>query len=399
MSLLQIDTSFFDRPFLYNTVGAYIWFGIFLVIALLLHKPVASITARVGSVLVRRAAGQSFGRLFCNMAVKPLEGLITVSFLYLAVNRLVWPFDRIILHRIRKEKDSVEHAVDISVMDVLDHLFLMLAIFFVSLLIARIVDFLFQVQLGKAHEEEDKSRLQVLPLMREMIKILVWVTGFFWLLGSVFHVNIPALIAGIGIGGVAIALAAKESVENLFAAFTILADKPFHTEDTVKLGALEGKVEKIGFRSTRLRSADGSIYIIPNKKLVDENLENLTQRDTRRVQLKIAIKYGVSPDNLQEMVAQLKAMIVKVLHVIEPVDVVLDTFGENSFQLLLSYHLPHQLPDNSLPAVRQEISMKAFGIVAQYTGSSAVSVQASPTPVTPSPDEQAQEGEEDKDPS
>lgn len=394
MSLLQIDTSFFNRPFFYNTVGAYIWFGIFLAVALLLHKPVANIAGRIGAWLVKRAAGQSFGRLFREMTVRPLEGLIGVSFLYLAVNRLVWPFDRIIIHRMRKESNGVEHAVDISIMDVLDHLFLMLAIFFVSLLIARIVDFIFQVQLGKANEEDDKSRLQVLPLMREMIKILVWVTGFFWLLGSVFHVNIPALIAGIGIGGVAIALAAKESVENLFAAFTILADKPFHTEDTVKLGSLEGKVEKIGFRSTRLRSADGSIYIIPNKKLVDENLENLTQRDTRRVQLKIAIKYGVSPANLQTMVTELREMIVKTLHVVEPVDVLLDTFGENSFQLLLSYHLPHQLPDSSLPALRQEISMKAFGIVSQYTGSNAVSVQSTPAPSPP--DEHPHE-EEDKD--
>lgn len=390
MILLQIN--FFDRPFLYNTVGAYIWFGVFLAVALLLHRPLANALARIGSGLVRRSAGPSYGRLFCDLAVSPLQGLISVAFLYLAVNKLVWPFDRIIIHRLRKEKDGVEHAIDTSIMDVLDHLFLLLAIFYVSLVLARIVDFIFRLQLSRAHDNDDKNRLQVLPLMREMIKILVWVTGFFWVLGSVFHVNIPALIAGIGIGGVAIALAAKESVENLFAAFTILADKPFQTDDTVKLGTLEGKVEKIGFRSTRLRSGDGSIYIIPNKKLVDENLENLTQRDTRRIQLKIAIKYGVSHAVLQKIVDELKKAVVRTTHVLEPVEAALDTFGENSFQLLLSYHLPHVLSDKDLPAIRQEINMKAFEIVTRYTAPGAATVSS--VPALPADDQKDEEEQE-----
>lgn len=391
-SLLLIASGFFDKPFLYNTVGDYLWFGIFLAIAVLLRGPLANALARIGAAIAGRFHNMKAGQSFRQEVTGPVGGLITVSFLYLAVNRLVWPFDRIMLHRLRKESDGREHVVDISIMDVLDHVFLLLAIFYISLVLARIVDFIFRLQLEQAHDDADKSRLQILPLMREMIKILVWVTCFFWVLGSVFHVNIPALIAGIGIGGVAIALAAKESVENLFAAFTILADKPFQTDDTVKLGTLEGTVEKIGFRSTRLRNPDGSVFIIPNKKLVDENLENLTQRDTRRIQLRISIKYGVSHDALQRMVAELKTMIAQTLHVMEPTDVALDAFGENVFQLLLSYHIPHPLQDGNIASIKQSINMKAFGIVTRYTGSGAALVQSA----TPNEAEKTPEEEEGK---
>src|SRR5690606_14969930 len=144
-----------------------------------------------------------------------------------------------------------------------------------------------------------------------------------------------------------IALAAKETVENFFAAFTILTDKPFQTGDVVKLGGFEGSVERIGFRSTRLRNADGSLYIIPNKKLIGENLENLTQRDTRKMRVVFNLKYGISDRALRQLIAELKQMIQKTLHVKEPVTVFLEAFGENTFQLSINYFLPEPLAEGA----------------------------------------------------
>jgi len=103
-------------------------------------------------------------------------------------------------------------------------------------------------------------------------------------IGQCISCQYSALITGLGIGGVAIALAGKETVENFFASFTILSDKPFQTGDVIKLGETEGTVERIGFRSTRLRNLDGSATVIPNQNLVSQNVTNLSTRDTRGIE-------------------------------------------------------------------------------------------------------------------
>jgi len=207
-------------------------------------------------------------------------------------------------------------------------------------------------------------------------------------------VNIPALVTGLGIGGVAIALAAKESVENFFAAFTILTDKPFQTSDVVRLGTLEGKVERIGFRSTRLRNAEGSLFIIPNKKLIGENLENLTQRDTRRVRVVFHLKYGIAPQELYLMMGELKDMVRQTLHVVEPVNVLLETFGENTFQLSLQYFLPDPLAEGTNPdKIRQEINFKAYSIMSRHTNivTTDIAEPQPPADIADEPEEQKED--------
>ena len=205
------------------------------------------------------------------------------------------------------------------------------------------------------------------PLVKEVVKILLWAIGFFWILGSVFNVNIPALITGLGIGGVAIALAAKESVENFFASFTILTDKPFTSGDSIRLGSVEGQVEKVGFRSTRLRSNDGSLFIVPNKNLIGDNLENLTERHSRRVKTVVNIQYGVTYEKLQETIASLEKMLKEKDFLIDTNEVVLEQFNENSFALNVIYYLPNPLPTGmALNATKHNIHLEIFKILDEH---------------------------------
>ncbi len=108
------------------------------------------------------------------------------------------------------------------------------------------------------------------------------VLALFFVLGFIFKVNIVALVGGLGIGGLALALASKETVENLFGSFTIFFDKPFTVGDHVKVGNVEGFVEGIGLRSTRIRTLERSLLTIPNKKMIDAELENVTLRSMWR---------------------------------------------------------------------------------------------------------------------
>ena len=363
MALLAIEIPFLNRPFWGATTGDYLWFTVIVCLTMLLKKPISRFFGLITSGIAVRFSKGKYRKLFRSLIRKPVEWLFASIAFFYAFSLISVPLSKVILLRFhRKNGLFVLNAADI-----IEHVFFFFAILFTAQMLSRIVDFIYRTQMEDAHHSAQKERTQVLPLLKEIVKGLVWTMAFFWMLGVVFSVNIPALITGLGIGGVALALAAKESIENLFASLTILTDKPFQVGDTVKVGGLEGKVERIGFRSARLRGSDGSLYIIPNKKLVDENLENLTQRDTRGVKVTLNIKYGMPEATLQQMIDELKTMVQKTLHVIEPVRISLEHFNEKVFQVVISYHLPEPLINSNEADIKQVINMKTYEIVTKYS--------------------------------
>ena len=360
-----LQAKFFETELWGEKIVNYFLCFVIIIATLLLKRPVANLLTRISSNITERFNNVKLQRAIDTGIRRPMERLLQVVLYYLAIIQLDTLLSRIAIKHLPGRKNGFSLSLD----NVLDHICIFLFIIFLSQLISGFIDLIYQLRLGKARQEEDISRLQLLPLLKEMAKLLLWILAIFWILGSVFHVNIPALIAGLGIGGIAIALAGKETVENLFAAFTILTDKPFHAGELIKLGEVEGTVERIGFRSTRLRSADGSAYVIPNQKLVSETLVNLSWRSTRGIKLVIHIKYGVAHEDLDKIVNEIKQMLKNTSPVTEPIEVVLESYGEKTFQLLLSYHIPNPLPDGlTVNGVKHEISMQAYGIVTKYVG-------------------------------
>jgi MscS family membrane protein len=359
----QIQNNFLDRRFLGEPLEDYLWFAGIILFTLLLRKTATRLLAGSGNIIARLfgSVGANKNRLGI-LIRKPLGKLVQTILYFIAFNFLQDLWSRYSWTPLMGNKGYVVHLDRL-----IDHIFLLLFIIFLGQVLSRIIDFIYHVQLEKAREEDNKDRAQLLPLMKEIGKLLMWTICFFWILGSVFNVNIPALITGLGIGGIAIALAAKESVENFFAAITILSDKPFEVGDYIKLGPVEGTAERIGFRSTRIRGADGSAYIIPNQKLVGENLINQSKRDTRVITLIVNIKYGVPYNDLQKIIAELKQMFPEVKHIKENTDVQLNSFDKETMQLLISYSLPHPLTEEStIDKIKQVINMRVYEIVNKY---------------------------------
>ena len=315
--LLDIDWSFFDRVYLGEKVSNYLWCGGIIAATLLLKGPVAALLTRISSSLAARFSYMRHKSAIRDMLFKPIERLLQTILYFVAINQLDTLLDRIAIHH----SIGTNEKINIRFGDVVDHVFYFFFILFFAKVVTRFVDFIYYLRIGKAQLEKNHARLQLLPLVKEMTKLIIWTLSAFWIMGSVFHVNVPALITGLGIGGVAIALAGKETVENFFAAFTILSDKPFQTGETIKLGDIEGVVERIGFRSTRLRNADGSAYIIPNQNLVSQNLINLSTRDNRGMKVAVNIKYGISHEHLMQLVAKLKEAVSAIPLVSQPVDI------------------------------------------------------------------------------
>ena len=144
---------------------------------------------------------------------------------------------------------------------------------------------------------------QFLPFARDLIKVFVLLIGVMVVLGQVFGVNVVGFVGTLGIGGLAVAFAAKESLENLLASFTIFLDQPFGVGDLVTAGEVSGTVEKIGFRSTRLRTAEKSFLTVPNKSMIDKPLDNLSLRTSRRVGFTLVFDQKTTSAQLHAIIA------------------------------------------------------------------------------------------------
>jgi MscS family membrane protein len=171
------------------------------------------------------------------------------------------------------------------------------AVFYWSLF--RLVDVGFHV-LGESVWGRSGPSRSLLPLGSRIAKVGIFAIATVAVL-SYLGYPVASLIAGLGIGGLALALAAQKTVENLFGAFSIGVDQPFRVGDTVKVEDLLATVERIGLRSTRFRTLDRTLVTIPNGKLADSRIESYTARDRMRFATIVGLVYGTSEKQVRDV--------------------------------------------------------------------------------------------------
>lgn len=141
----------------------------------------------------------------------------------------------------------------------------------------------------------DSSLASAVVLLRWLVMLIVWSIAFLLLLDNL-GVNVTALVAGLGIGGVAIALAAQSTIANFFSAFQIITDRPFQSGDIIRFEGITATVEEIHLRTTRLRAVEGHEIIVPNSKLMEATIDNYHRMDERRTTVVVGIAYETAPD-------------------------------------------------------------------------------------------------------
>jgi MscS family membrane protein len=152
-----------------------------------------------------------------------------------------------------------------------------------------------------AQKTEGKLDDQVLPIIRKSAKTVIAILAGIVVLSNLGY-DILSVLAGLGIGGLALALAAQDALKNIVGGITIFWDKPFQLEDWVSVGSHEGEVAEIGLRSTRLRTAGGTTIVIPNSEVADSPVENYSSRVARRRQIVLGLTYSSSDDDLQRAI-------------------------------------------------------------------------------------------------
>ncbi len=180
-----------------------------------------------------------------------------------------------------------------------------LIIFAIAWSITRVLDSLIEEYLVPlvAKTEGDLDD-QLLPIVRKGVKFTVWGIAVIIALNNAGY-DVGALLAGLGIGGLAFALAAQDSVANLFGGFTIFVDKPFSIQDRVVVDGYDGTVEEIGIRSTRLRTLAGRVVTIPNSKISNNVVENISSEPARKVVLVLGLTYDMDEGKISRSLSLL----------------------------------------------------------------------------------------------
>ncbi|MCH8343408.1 MAG: mechanosensitive ion channel family protein [Planctomycetes bacterium] len=172
----------------------------------------------------------------------------------------------------------------------------------------RVTDLIGEFFASKAAKTETKIDDLLVPLVRKTVKIFIFIFGLIYIADSL-KIEIAPLLAGLGIGGIGFAFAARDTLENFFGSVTVIVDRPFQIGDWVQIGDVEGTVEDLGFRSTRIRTFYNSLVTIPNGNLVRANVDNFGRRRYRRWKTHIAITYDTPPEKIEAFCEGIRELI------------------------------------------------------------------------------------------
>jgi len=277
--------------------------------------------------------------IFFAAAEKPAHGLILVVGLTFAIHILDIP----------KDVFSILHSVN----DVSRVLTIALAIWFIW----RFLDGLSAYFNDAAIHTDTVLDNQLIPVLFKTLKIFLVMTAILMLAQNMGY-SISGLIASLGIGGIAVAMAAKDTISNIFGSVMILVDRPFKIGDWVKTSQFEGVVEEIGFRSTRIRTFGKTLVNVPNSQLANMVIENMDARSKRRIKMRIGLTYDASPEQMRQAIEGIE----KILREHQGVDqayslVKFDDFEDSSLSIFLYYFSKSTVWEEYLQ-VRQEVNLE-----------------------------------------
>ena len=249
---------------------------------------------------------------------KPLTYLVLILGYWISIHYLVF-------------KEEVEL--------VLENVAYFLLVIDVTAILSRIVDALITEIIMPISEKSDSSfDNQLIPVIQKGVRSIIWILGIIIGLDNIGF-DITAMIAGLGIGGLALALAAQDSVKNIFAGIMIFLDKPFRIKDRIQVDGFDGIVEEVGLRSTRLRTLEGRIVTIPNSRFTDNSVTNVTSQPTLKVKLNLGLTYDTDEVQMQKAIDILEDIVKNQEAITDDYAAGINGFGDFSLNILFIYYV------------------------------------------------------------
>ena len=271
-------------------MGLYVWQVIGLFVWILLALVIRNLFERILTQYLTGWAKKTkikWDDLLLESVQKPLGLVVLISFLLLSYT-------------------NIQFGVSINLyLSKILSISLSIAIFWV---IYNLIDVFAEYLTHVTGRTENSLDDQLVPLVRKTLRVFIVVLGVIVILQNNGY-NVASLIAGLGIGGLAVALAAKDTLANFFGSITIFVDRPFRMGDWIKTSAAEGTIEEVGFRSTRIRTFYNSVVSVPNSILANSEIDNLGMREFRRLKTILNLTYDTSPEQMEAFVEGIKAIV------------------------------------------------------------------------------------------
>lgn len=271
MGKLSLNTVFFN-----NSLGNYLRALLLIIAVYVILKIFDKIILKRINIFLKKYS-KSFSDLLENIANRRVYPLIYFLTFYIIFNQLK----------------------TIEIIDNIIRIFLIIFTVFYSVLVLQdILSYLIQKYWDKKQRSEEQKKLLSIILL--LFKIILWSIALLFVLDNL-NIQISGLITGLGIGGIAVAFAAQNILNDLFNYFTIYFDKPFNTGDFVIVGEYKGNIEHIGIKTTRIRSLSGEQLIISNTDLVNSRVNNYNRMEKRRINFSFGVRYNTSLDKLKKI--------------------------------------------------------------------------------------------------
>ena len=345
---------FLLKQWLGNSMEDYLWFFATILLGFIFKRLISKYFSRLLFKVIKTKHADLGVERFDQLLTKPISLSIMLSIIFIASSHIEYPAS---WNLVSENEFGIKMLVNKS--------FSLLFIGALFWILLRFIDFIGLILKRNAELTENKMDDQLIPFIIEIGKIIVYILAIFIIMGSIFNVNIAALATGLGIGGIALAMASKESLENLLGSFTIFFDKPFTVGDIVTVGNVTGTVEKVGFRSTRVRTFDKSLVTVPNKKMIDAELDNLGLRPVRRVKFNIGLTYETTAEQIKLIVDDIQEMINKHEKTNQDGKVRFQDFGSSSLDIMVVYFVNSSKWED-LINTKQDINYMIMGIVKKY---------------------------------
>ena len=312
-----------------------------------------------------------------------METLETIEFFRQSINRMVncsciysWVGNncrilyRIFSNRVRKWTGETETEIDDVIVDAIEEpisiaivllgfwlgyshlnfeasdeyvykIFDIVVVLTVTWFAARILNSLVGHMLGRLAESKHESMVNdIAPILKKTLGFGIWSLGVIMALNNAGY-DVGALLAG-GIGGIAMAMAAKDFVANIFGGITVFIDRPFRVGDRVKVSGIDGTVIEIGIRSTRIITLQGRTVTIPNNQFTNTVVENVTAEPSRKISIQLGLTYDATPEDIKLALDTLKKIIDDHPHTEEDLTVWFSGFGDFSLNVNCIYYINKQ---------------------------------------------------------
>jgi len=257
--------------------------------------------------------------ILVNTVEKPMVTASALAGIWLGVNSLDFPA-------------SVDHWVNAF--------FAVIITFVGAWLVARLFDSLVDEYIAPilANTETDLDDI-LLPILRRGVKIIIWVMAIIMALDNAGY-DITTVLAGLGVGGLALALAAQDSAKNIFGVFTIFTDTPFKVGERVKIGGYDGTITEIGLRSTKLKTLEGRTVFVPNADFSDKAVENVSSEPSRKVVLNLGLTYDMDAAKIEQAMTVLEEIVTANAEDIEEgPSIGFNAFGDFALNVVFVYYI------------------------------------------------------------